>query len=217
MLDGNVAEEAWTVIVPVKPLGEAKSRLRIDQPSADAWARAFLSDVLAAVSAVERISTTIVATSDTEVSSIAQQWGAIVVDDSRAPGINRAVAHAARYAREGSGIAVVVSDLPLLTPEALTRVLEYADEHRTSFLADLGGTGTTMWMTHDRRDLPPHFGSHSRAAHAAAGAHDIAEYAQDPGLLPARSDIDTHADLERAGDEHLGPATRALVRSTRLT
>lgn len=214
VLDGNVAAETWTVIVPVKPLGEAKSRLRAEQPGADAWARAFLSDVLAAVSAVERISTTIVATSDAEVSSIAQGWGALVIDDSDAPGINGAVSHAAQYAPADSGIAVVVSDLPLLTPQALARVLAYADQHRTSFLADLEGTGTTMWMTHDRGDLPPHFGSGSRAAHTAAGAHDIVLEHDDPALLPARSDIDTLTDLQRAGDNLLGPATRQLVRGS---
>lgn len=207
-----MAAETWTVIVPVKPLGEAKSRLRAEDPTADAWARAFLSDVLAAISTVQRISTTIVATSDPEVSALAQRWGATVIDDSPAPGINGAVTHAAQFAPEGTGIAVVVSDLPLLTPEALTRVLSYADQHVTSFLADLDGTGTTMWMTHDRAHLPPHFGSGSRAAHRAAGAIDIALEQEDPGLLPARSDIDTLADLERAGDGLLGPATRQLTR-----
>lgn len=212
MLDGNVAAETWTVIVPVKPLGEAKSRLRAEQPGTDAWARAFLSDVLAAVSAVERVATTIVATSDAEVSAIAHEWGALVIDDSDAPGINGAVSHAAQYAPAGTAIAVVVSDLPLLTPEALGRVLAYADQYRTSFLADLEGTGTTMWMTHDRGDLPPHFGSGSRSAHTATGAHDIALEHDDPSLLPARSDIDTFTDLQRAGDSLLGPATRQLMR-----
>lgn len=211
MLDGNVTAETWTVIVPVKPLGEAKSRLRAAQPGADAWARAFLCDVLAAISAVERIATTIVATSDAEVSSIAREWGAIVIDDSEAPGINRAVSHAAHSAPESDGIAVVVSDLPLLTPEALNRVLTYAEQYRTSFLADLEGTGTTMWMTHDRGDLPPRFGSGSRAAHTAAGAQDIVLEHDDPALLPARSDIDTLKDLQRAGASLFGPATRDLV------
>lgn len=211
VLDGNVAAQTWTAIVPVKRLSEAKSRLRAEQPGADAWARAFLSDVLAAIAGVERIVTTIVATSDAEVSTIARDGGAIVIDDSAVPGINRAVMHAATYAPAGAGIAVVVSDLPLLTPEALGRVLTYADGHRTSFLADLEGTGTTMWMTHDREDLPPQFGNRSRAAHTAAGAHDIVLEHDDPALLPARTDIDTVTDLQRARASLLGPATRHLM------
>ena len=113
------------------------------------------------------------ATSDERVRATAEAAGALVVDDHGHPGINAAARWGARHCGAGRGIAVIVSDLPCLTPGSLETALAAAEPHATSFLADLDGTGTTMWCATASHAVDPHFGVDSRAAHLAAGDVDL--------------------------------------------
>ena len=204
----------WTVVIPVKALPTAKSRLASDVEAPGDLALAFLRDTLAAVVATPAVQRVVVVTSDSEVTAVARELSAEVVDDTGHPGINPAARHGAATAPPGTCVAVVVSDLPCLTPPALTAALGAAALYPRAFLADLDDTGTTMWFCGPGEPVESRFGADSRAAHVAAGDVDIVRAHPESGaaLVPARLDIDTAAALDRAVAEGLGPATAALLR-----
>lgn len=207
----------WTVVIPVKALPHAKTRLAADVATPADLAIAFLRDTLAAVQATSSVRRTVVVTADPLVSALADQAGAIAVDDSAHPGINPAARHGAAHRASGSAIAVIVSDLPCLTPGALTVALDAASAHRHAFLADLEGTGTTMWFAAPEAPVDPRFGVRSRTAHADAGAVDLvaAHPALADALVPARLDIDTVAALDRAAEVGVGDATAQALHALR--
>ena len=191
---------SWTAIVPVKDFRLAKSRLHQAPVPTDRLAQAFLEDMLAALSAASGIDQVLVATHDPDVQAVADAAGARCVDDRGHPGINAAAQHAAELRSPGTGIAVLVSDLPSLTGQAVDLVLGLAVHHPTSFVPDLEGTGTTMWLCPRGAGFPSHFGVDSRRRHTEAGAVDLVQ--THPGaaeaLRPARIDVDTEDALQCA-------------------
>jgi 2-phospho-L-lactate guanylyltransferase len=208
----------WTVLIPVKPWGEAKSRLAADHPAPALLARAFLEDVLVAATCVPRVRRIVVVSHDAEVAEVAHAHGAVTVDDTGHPGINAAIARGAESRCPGTALAALVSDLPWLTPRSLDSALALGEGHPTSFLADLEGTGTTLWMSASAAGLPTQFGPQSRAAHAASGAIDLAQaYPQaDADLLPARCDADTADALSGHHGLVLGARTRRALQDAPL-
>lgn len=213
----DVRVAPWTVVIPVKALPHAKTRLAADVATPADLALAFLRDTLTAVQATASVERAVVVTADPVVAALAGQAGAMIVDDSAHPGINPAAQHGADHRAPGSGIAVIVSDLPCLTPDALTAALDAADGHPRAFLADLDGTGTTMWFAAPEAPVEPRFGVQSRSAHAEAGDVDLvaAHPALADALLPARLDIDTVAALDRAIIVGVGSATAEALHALR--
>ena len=211
------ATSTWSVVFPVKVLAAAKSRLAAGTPAPGELALAFFLDALAAAVATPRVGQVVVATSDARVRASAESVGAVVIDDASHPGINAAARWAAAHCDDGRGVAVLVSDLPCLTPQSLETALRAAEGHATSFLADLDGTGTTLWCATAPHAVDPHFGIDSRQAHRRAGAVDlVAEHpAAVAELEPARRDVDTDSALQRARAVGVGPATAATL-SARL-
>ena len=201
--------------MPVKHFHAAKSRLRTAEVPSDRLARAFLEDLLAVLTASDAIEEILVATHDEDVAAVAEAAGATPVDDRGHPGINAAAAHAASVRPPGTGVVVFVSDLPCLTRAAVAQALDLATGHRTSFVADADGTGTSVWLSPDGAGLPTHFGVDSRRAHRAAGAVDLVQAHPDAALslLPARLDVDTAVALERALEQGVGPRSAALLES----
>lgn len=208
--------QGWSVVIPVKALSAAKSRLAAGTPDAAELALAFFLDALAAAVAAPRVRQVVVATSDDRVRRSAESVGADVIDDGEHPGINAAARWGAAHCGRGRGVAVIVSDLPCLTPLALDSALAAAEQHPTSFLADLDGTGTTMWCATTPHPVDPRFGQDSRSAHLASGAVDlVVEHAEHADALRelerARCDVDTRLALQRACDLGVGPATLAAL------
>lgn len=204
----------WTVIIPVKPLPQAKSRLASLPVAPDRLARAFLVDVLSAVTLVPRVRRVVVASSDPEVASIAALAGAVFADDSGHRGINAAAGSARGYRASGTSVGVLVSDLPWLTPDSLDTALALGERHECSFVADADGTGTTLWMISPHGEADSHFGPDSRQRHRAAGCTDLVlESDADARLLaPLRRDVDTAEGLEPPAGLRLGASTALLLR-----
>ncbi len=206
-------DSRWTVVLPVKSLGIAKSRLAAGEVG-PSIARAFLLDTLAAVGACPTVSRVVIATHDEEVAGIGRDHGCEVFDDTASPGINAAAATAALGMRPP--VAVLVSDLPCLTPDALSAVLDVAIDYDESFLADAAGTGTTMWLTTDSVGVRSHFGTESAQAHRAAGAIDLVHaFGAKSAIAAARRDVDTDADLRDALALGVGRHTRTAIEMTR--
>ncbi len=208
-------DSPWTVVLPVKPLELAKTRLD-PEGRRGALALAFFRDCLAAVLACPRVGAVIVVTSDPVIASLAQREGCRVVDDGDHPGINSAASWAVESAGASAPVAVMVSDLPCLTSDAMTVVLDAALQSPTSFLADADGTGTTMWLRATGAGIDSRFGPQSAAAHRDGGAADIAAGNTAEGVGPARRDVDTDEDLARAIDLGVGPNTRDALASVTI-
>ncbi|MGI9137023.1 MAG: 2-phospho-L-lactate guanylyltransferase [Candidatus Nanopelagicales bacterium] len=203
--------KSWTVVIPVKRLDTAKSRLgSADDPRRPELALAFAQDVISACSKAESVTRVIVVTDDVEV--IASSPGVTICPEPEGGGLNSAIRHGAALA-EGPVVALA-GDLPCLTPEALTYVLSLAGEHEHSLLSDTQGSGTAMLLSLDARALDPRFGLGSRAAHVEIGCVDLA--LDTPPeiralLAGARRDVDTPADLCDARRIGVGPCTQAVV------
>jgi 2-phospho-L-lactate guanylyltransferase len=198
---------SWTLVLPLKRLELAKSRLRAEVAGADRVALAFAADTLAAVAATEQVSSVVVVTADPELAALARGHGAEVVPDT-ADGLDAAVT-LGLVAPRRAPLAVLLGDLPALRPAELADALTHAARHPRSMVADAAGTGTTLLA--DTQGAPiPRFGAGSRARHEAAG-HVVLDAA--PGL---RRDVDTVADLAEALRLGVGAATAAAVAALAL-
>ncbi len=204
----HVTPVAWTLVVPLKPLTRAKSRLAASAGD-EARARlalAFAQDTVSAALACASVRGVAVVTDDRRATQALSALGARVLPDVPAAGLNPALAHGAaevRADRPGTALAALNADLPALRPEELARVLDFAARSPRAFLADTAGTGTTLLSALPGHALGPLFGPHSRARHRASGATEI-ELA---GVDSVRRDVDTEADLVTACALGVGPFT----------
>ncbi|MGW7255956.1 2-phospho-L-lactate guanylyltransferase [Streptomyces sp. NPDC054834] len=202
----------WTLVIPLKPLERAKSRLA--NTAADGLrpglALAFAQDTVAAALACPAVADVAVVTDDALAGRELAALGAQIVSDEPGGGLNAALAHAAavvRASRPESPLAAVNADLPALRPLELSRVLSAAAEFPRAFLPDAAGVGTTLLAAAPGRELSPAFGADSRVRHRASGAAELLLDAVDS----VRQDVDTGEDLRAALALGVGPRTAAVT------
>jgi len=196
------------LIVPVKRLDAAKSRLRGAVPNHVDLVLALLLDTVTAALNAEGVRRVLVVCEDHRVPPALRGTGADCVDKRGLPGLNPALDYGASVLRANDRHAVIgalQADLPALRPEELAAALAEAGGRR-AFCADRPGTGTTLLLSAPGRPLEPHFGPGSAAAHTASGAIPIT--APVPTL---RCDVDTTEDLAAACALGPGPRTSTLV------
>jgi 2-phospho-L-lactate guanylyltransferase len=207
---------SWTVIVPLKHLDAAKSRLRGVLGGLDhaGLVAAMAVDTIVAALASPVVSRVVVVTDDERASQEAVSAGAEVISDVPAAGLNPALAYAASLVHaRGSvslpGVAALAADLPCLRTADLTEALRAvaAAAPLRAYVADASGTGTVMLAAPDGVALEPCFGEGSAAAHLASGA--VALCGDWPSL---RRDVDTPADLAEAVVLGVGPRTADVMR-----
>jgi 2-phospho-L-lactate guanylyltransferase len=196
----------WSVVVPVKLLVAAKSRLGIDDAlRRQDLALAMATDVVAAALLADDVDGVLVVTNDLRAAAALEPMGVTVVADASDAGLNAALEDGERAARgwwPRAGVAALSSDLPALRTEELSSALLAAGEHDRSLVADESGAGTTLLCARGSTRLAPEFGGRSRWRHEAAGA--VALTGDWPTL---RRDVDTPADLEAARALGVGAAT----------
>jgi 2-phospho-L-lactate guanylyltransferase len=206
-----VSPPRWTLVVPLKPLAQAKSRLAgAAGPLRPDLAMAFAHDTVAAALACPEVVRVLVVTDDTAAAAELAALGALPVPDAPGAGLNAALAHGAELARAryGAGwVAAMSADLPALRPTELGRVLRAASAHPRAFLADTQRVGTTLLGAAPGRPLGPRFEGGSRLRHAAAGAYELTL----DDVPSVRRDVDTPADLRAALLLGTGPRTTALA------
>ncbi|MER6164759.1 2-phospho-L-lactate guanylyltransferase [Streptomyces violaceorubidus] len=202
----------WTLVVPVKPLARAKSRLAdtADDGVRPGLALAFAQDTVAAALACPAVADVAVVTDDARAGRELAALGAGIVPDEPGGGLNAALAHGAatvRASRPESPVAALNADLPALRPAELARVLSAATQFPRAFLPDAAGIGTTLLAAAPGHELAPAFGTDSRARHRASGAVELS-----PGAVDSvRQDVDTGADLRLALALGVGPHTAAVA------
>ena len=201
----------WSVLLPVKVLAQAKSRLaELAGPRRGELALALACDTVTAVLGCEAAARAVVITDDPVAAATLTHLGALVIPDQPRDGLNAALRHGAAFAAArwpGCGTAALSADLPALRPAELARALDAAAAWPTAFVADAAGDGTTLYTAAPGAAFRPAFGLASRARHAAGGAAEL-----EPGDVPGlRRDVDTPADLRDAAALGLGPHTAPLA------
>jgi 2-phospho-L-lactate guanylyltransferase len=218
--DGTVS---WTVIVAMKRLDSAKSRLRGALSGVDhhALVLAMALDTLTAALASPVVGRVVVVTPDPLVRDAVTGLGAEAVLDVPDAGLNPALAYAATLTRPHAAaasppaLAALTGDLPALRTGELTAALRRADEAaasrapRRAFVADTPGTGTVLLAAPAGASLEPCFGPGSAAAHLGTGALELGGHW--PGL---RRDVDTAADLTEAILLGVGTYTSGVATTT---
>ncbi|HEX5566758.1 MAG TPA: 2-phospho-L-lactate guanylyltransferase [Streptomyces sp.] len=198
----------WTLVVPVKPLSRAKSRLvpATGEGLRSELALAFAQDTVTAALACPAVSDVVIVTDDPRVGAELAALGARIVPDAPGAGLNAALEHGeavVRRRRPGAAVAALNADLPALRTAELVRVLDVARGCARAFLADAAGIGTTLLTAAPGIALAPAFGGPSRARHLRSGATEIAL----SGVESVRRDVDTGADLAAALALGVGPHT----------
>lgn len=199
------SDARWAVVVPVKRLAVAKSRLAAyGTERRERLALAFACDVVVQALAGSQVRRVLVVTEDDVAAEALAELGAEVVADLPAAGLNPALRHGSALLK-GWDVAAVSSDLPALRTADLDLVLAAVPAAGRAFVADLGSQGTTVLAAAAGVALDPRFGPSSRAAHLASGALEL------PGTAALRQDVDTPADLARALRLGVGRHTAAAA------
>lgn len=202
---------SWSLVVPLKPLAVAKSRLRrtAGELLLPRLALAFALDTVGAALACPGVRDVVVVTDDAEAGAALAGLGARIVPDTPAAGLNAALAHGARAVRSlrpGAPVAALNADLPALRPGELARVLDFSAAFPRVFVTDAAGIGTTFLSAMPGVELRPAFGGFSRDRHLASGAVEIPLYS----IASVRRDVDTGDDLRAALALGVGPRTARL-------
>lgn len=211
----------WDVVVPVKLLTVAKSRLGAYGDGArQQLALAFAADVVLAARHCQRVRHVLVVTDDTLATATLAALGAQITPDPAAAGLNAALRHGAeligterlgradRPGREGRrGVVTISSDLPAMGAADLDAVLARLPGQHRAFVADTDNRGTTLLAAPHGLALDPAFGPGSRQRHRDSGAVEV------DGRPALRRDVDTPEDLAAACGLGVGPHTRAVLRT----
>jgi len=219
---------SWTVLLPVKVLARAKSRLAaLAGERRRELALAIAADTVSAVAACPEVARVVVITADPVAGPLLAALGAVIVSDEPADltadlaagngsgaqeGLNAALRHGAALAARrwpGTGLAALTADLPALNPAELAVALRAASAAPgpAAFVPDAAGVGTTLYAVRPGGEFRPLFGGASAARHAASGATEL----DLAGLAGLRRDVDTAEDLRLALSLGAGPRTTVLA------
>lgn len=198
--------DLWSLLVPVKRLDLAKTRLGLTDPVRADLALAMAIDTVTAAVATPSVAEVVVITDDERAAKALASVGARVVEDRPDAGLNPALVHGASVAVM-SRVASLSSDLPALRPQDLEAVLQTAGDHARAVVSDISGTGTTLLAATAAGSFEPAFGEGSLAAHVAAGAVDVSDQAG----RTVRQDVDTLDALRAAVDLGVGEQTSRAI------
>lgn len=212
----SAAENAYGVLVPVKPVANAKTRLA---PLGDAARRAlvtaFAIDTVLAASACPLVATVLVITDDYQLAGGLSALGITVVPDGVTNDLNGTLVQGAAELHRlhpELRLAVVCADLPALHPDELGRALGTAAPDTMSFVADAATVGTTAVIAPRVELFRPRFGPDSRTAHLRDGATEILV----DDITTLRRDVDTPGDLVAARELGIGRRTASVLARLRL-
>lgn len=211
-------ERRWCLVLPVKRLAVAKSRLGspYDGDVRRELALAFAIDTATAALSCPQVAAVQVVTDEPDAAAALAGVGAEVTGDRPDSGLNPALSHGAFLAaatHPGTSVGTLAADLPALRPAELSAVLRAGSAYRRSFVRDAEGTGTTLLLASTPDELQPMFGPASAARHLAQGAVEL-----DAAALPSvRRDVDTAADLAAALGLGVGAATDRVLAGVRTS
>ncbi len=218
MPDPGLTLQHIVALVPVRGLEGAKARLgeALDAEERRALVEHLLARTVAAAAGAAAVTEIVVVSPDPDTLALARALGAHVLAQVGS-GLNEGLAAgAARASAVGAdAVLVVPGDLPAITAEELTRIIddsrahlasgEAAGEERRALVAlvtDRAGSGTNVLLVAPPGAISFHFGLGSRAAHEAGARAVGAAYLQIAG--PLELDLDTPDDLLAAEAAGMG-------------
>lgn len=203
------------VVVPVKQLELAKSRLReLGDAACRALVLAMLEDVLDAVRTAS-VGPIFLLSSEPAYDEVAARYGASRLPDAASTyngAVTAALGNAPLAASER--VLIIPADLPTVRPGAIRDLAGALDAAHVVLVASADG-GTSALGLRPPAAIAPGFGIDSAATHrrrAAAAGLLLAELS----LPDLAIDVDTPADL-RAVAAHVGPATARVLVAFGLT
>lgn len=201
---------AWTIVIPIKGIAQAKTRMSaLGAGTRAVLARAFALDAVETAMDAETVGRVIVVGHPDELAAIDPRVE--VIREPPAGRLDAAIGAGVAHARSSSlePIAVMTGDLPALTAADLDRALAEAARHPRAFVADLHGSGTTLAAANLGQPFRSHFGPGSAARHRRAGFVDLVATSPTAVALALRTDADTPEDLEAV--LRIGPAARTAA------
>ncbi|MCD2261630.1 2-phospho-L-lactate guanylyltransferase [Dietzia aurantiaca] len=208
--------DGWTIVVPVKSLDRAKSRLgsTLSPDSRRGLVVAMTTDVVTACLHSQQVGRVRIVSSDPEIAVLADRLGTeFVAETPPDPGtdvdpLNAALTEA--LAGLTGRVAVVAADLPELDAQSLTRVLDSAAGHPHSVVVDHRGEGTTMAFWAGGAARVCRFGPRSAERYRIEGGATVLDL-DDTARGAASRDVDIPEDVVRLAGRRVGAATaRAL-------
>lgn len=205
----------WTLVVPVKIVSQAKTRLAGDLSPAErvALVRAMVLDTLAAARGTTAVSRVLVVTDDQGVVVDPAAPSAVPLDVVPEPvpaqGLNAAIRAGIDHARSTGPVpvAVLLGDLPALRPADLETALVAASSHALGVVVDAEGSGTTLLTAAAGVELRPAFGAGSAAEHRRRGHVEL----DVPARSGLRQDVDVLSDLVAVAALGPGPRTAEVL------
>ena len=204
---GNVASirhaHGWTIVVPIRDPHTGKTRLGAGVDINLAIAQ----DTLAAALDCTLVCRVIVVTDE-------QGWVSAKLRGTRrldfvpqhSRGLAGAIDEGIAHAGDGA-VAVMLGDLPALSPGTLQRALSAASFVQRGMVSDHTGSGTTLITARKAADHRPCFGPGSAGLHRDLGYEEL-PIGADSAL---RRDVDTPDDLDAVLRLGVGPATRDVL------
>jgi 2-phospho-L-lactate guanylyltransferase len=195
---------SYALVVPVKTLSRAKSRLQ-GHPRPDLM-RAFALDALTAALASPLVGAAYVVTDEAELADDVRALGCTPVADHGAGDLNRALSAAVAELDPARPVAAMLGDLPCLLTDDLTAALDWIGRAGSGFVGDAAGVGSTLLAVDRPADFDPRFGPGSWARHLGSGVPQV------PLDVPSlRRDVDTADDLALAFELGVGQHTQAVL------
>jgi 2-phospho-L-lactate/phosphoenolpyruvate guanylyltransferase len=162
--------KVW-VIIPVKPLKRAKSRLALVLTSEERFelAQRMLIQVLSVVKEVPRITGTLVVSRDLQALSIARQFQANTLQESRSSALNQALTRATGVVRGWGADAVLVlpADLPFITEADIEAMVQNLGRYSPAMVIapDRHHDGTNALLLRPPGWMQYRYGNGSYTAH----------------------------------------------------
>jgi 2-phospho-L-lactate guanylyltransferase len=205
----------WTLVVPVKVVTQAKTRLADDLSPAEraALVQAMVLDTLSAARDAPAVTRVLIVTDgDLLVDGLRATVGApvgVVAEPVPAQGLNAAIRAGIDHARSTGSVpvAVLLGDLPALRPADLDAALAAASGHDLGVVVDAAGTGTTLLTAAAGIELLPAFGARSAAEHRRRGHVEL----DVPARSGLRQDVDVLTDLVAVAALGPGPRTAEVI------
>lgn len=189
------------VIVPVKPLKRAKSRLAevLAPETRYRFAETMLRHVLTVTVQVPQVTGTLVISRDTKALSIARELGAKTIQESSSSDLNPALNRATEVIRAWGGNATLIlpADLPFLKVTDLSAIAEMGLMNMSVVLApDHQYDGTNAMLTRPTGLIGYQYGDGSFDLHRLA-AEQIGATVKIYESETLNLDIDVPSDLEK--------------------
>ncbi len=199
------------VVIPVKPLNQAKTRLSqvLTPQERQQLAETMFRHVLGVVQHIPKLMGTLVISRDNKALAIAREYGARTVQESGAPELNSALMRATQVISRlnGSAILILPADLPLLEAEDVQGIIRMGENESSLVIAtDQHEDGTNALFTRPPGLIDYAYGPGSFARHMDKAREVGAEvhiYHSERLSL----DIDMPADLKFYSELTKGYAT----------